>query len=113
MQSIWPSLVVFLAVLAAIPLAGWLLRRSQALGGQAGGALGIGGALAVGARERIVLVRVGRRWLLVGVTPQAISLLSDLGEAPEMPGMPEGAAQPGTSARFAELLRKSAGSRAH
>lgn len=121
MQSIWPSLVVFLLVLAAIPVAGWLLRRSPILSAQTGGVLGVGASIAVGTRERIVLVRAGSRWVLVGVTPQSISLLSEFSEAPQIPETPADApsrepartATPGLrgSSPFSDLLRRGAGIR--
>ena len=114
MQSIWSSLAVFVLILAAIPLSAWLLRRSQGLRGGPAAALNVHCAVAVGTRERIAIVRADRKWLVVGVTTQSISLLAELDEPPaELPG----SAWPGSTAagsdattgggvrRFADLLR--------
>jgi len=99
MQSAWLSLLVFVLLLAAIPATAWLMRRGQsAVRGNAG--LEIAGAIAVGARERIALVRADRKWLVVGITPQSITLLTELDGPPaEVPAI--AAATPG----FADLLR--------
>ncbi|HRO59762.1 MAG TPA: flagellar biosynthetic protein FliO, partial [Burkholderiaceae bacterium] len=61
------------------------------------------------------IVRADRKWLVVGVTSQSISLLAELDEPPaELPGgaWPGGSATAGTEAtagggvrRFADLLR--------
>ena len=66
----------------------------------------------VGTRERIAIVRADRKWLVVGVTSQSISLLAELDEAPaELPGAwasaDAAAATDATSGvrRFADLLR--------
>ena len=114
MQSIWSSLAVFVLILAAIPLSAWLLRRSQGLRSGAA-ALNVHCAVAVGTRERIAIVRADRKWLVVGVTSQSISLLAELDEAPaelQAGSWPGGipAAGPTSTAgggvrRFAELLR--------
>ncbi|HMM51121.1 MAG: flagellar biosynthetic protein FliO [Burkholderiales bacterium] len=100
MQPLWPSLLVFLLVIAAIPATAWLLRRGQSLGVRGNAGLGIAGALAVGPRERIALVRADARWLVVGITAQSITLLA------ELDGPPAGlAATTTTASGFPELLR--------
>ena len=100
MQSAWPSLLVFVLILAAIPASVWLVRRGQSgVRGSAG--LEIAGALAVGARERIALVRADRKWLVVGITPQSITLLTEL-DAP--PCTDEGTATVAAT-RFPDLMR--------
>ena len=100
MQSLWSSLAVFVLILAAIPLSAWLLRRSQGLRGGPAAALDVHCAVAVGTRERIAIVRADRKWLVVGVTTQSISLLAELDEAPaDLPGgaRSSGEAAAGTS----------------
>jgi flagellar protein FliO/FliZ len=100
MQSVWPSMLVFLLVIAAIPATAWLLRRGQSLGARGNASLAIAGAVAVGPRERIALVRADAKWLVVGITPQSITLLTELDGPPaEVPAI--AAATPG----FADLLR--------
>ncbi len=86
MTSSWTALLWLVVVVAAIPAALWLLKRSGMAGRLGGGAAGIGlkqvGALALGPQQRLVAVEVGsgeqRRWLLLGVTPQQVSTLQVL-----------------------------------
>ncbi|MFA7666343.1 MAG: flagellar biosynthetic protein FliO [Burkholderiaceae bacterium] len=108
MQPLWSSLLIFVLILAAIPASAWLLRRSQALRIGAGASLDVVGAVAVGTRERIAIVRADRKWLVVGVTPQTITLLAELDQAPDTAGAVPGSlpATVGT-ARFVDLLKKS------
>ena len=100
MQSVWPSVLVFLLVIAAIPATAWLLRRGQSFGARGNASLGVAGAVAVGPRERIALVRAEGKWLVVGITPQSITLLTELDGPPaEAPAV--ALARPG----FSDLLR--------
>jgi flagellar protein FliO/FliZ len=101
------SLLWFIAIIAMIPAALWLLKRS-AIGGGAGaaGTMRTIGALPLSANQRIVTVEVGegeaRRWLVLGVTAQSITTLHTMtpqADAPA-PGVPP--APPG----FAQLLAK-------
>ncbi|UIP28720.1 flagellar biosynthetic protein FliO [Photobacterium sp. TLY01] len=68
-----------LLVLVLIVILAWLLRRMK-LPGVSGGENGlqIVRQVVVGQRERIVLVQVGDEQLLIGVTPQNISMLTKL-----------------------------------
>ncbi|KKD01154.1 flagellar biosynthetic protein FliO [Photobacterium halotolerans] len=68
-----------LLVLVLIVFLAWLLRRMK-LPGVSGGENGlqIVRQVVVGQRERIVLVQVGDEQLLIGVTPQNISMLTKL-----------------------------------
>lgn len=66
-----------LAVIAVIVLCAWLLRRMQSLQ-MPGGRLRLLGGLALGQRERVVLLQVDDRQLLLGVTPQHITVLREL-----------------------------------
>jgi flagellar protein FliO/FliZ len=105
-SSLWPSLLVFILVLAAIPAAAWLLRRAQAVRFGAGGPLQVASAVSVGTRERIALVRAHDKWLVVGITPNSITLLTELDEAPA--GIDQLAGGPAGS-KFSELLRNATG----
>jgi flagellar protein FliO/FliZ len=73
------SLLSFAAVIALIPLALWLLKRTPLGGSGAGRGLKSIGVLPLSASQRIVTVEVGsgadRRWLVLGVTPGSISTL--------------------------------------
>lgn len=65
-------------VVAFILLLAWLLKRMRvpALINQKG--LSVVRQIAVGHRERIVIVQAGEEQFLVGVTPQSIQLISKL-----------------------------------
>lgn len=86
----WMSLLWFVVVLALIPLALWLLRRSG-LAGAASGPASAGprltGSLMLGPQQRVVTVEVGegaeRRWLVLGVTAQQITTLHTLSQPPQ------------------------------
>ena len=99
------SLLWFIAIIALIPCALWLLKRTPMGGGAAQGGLRSVAALPLSANQRIVTVEVGqgesRRWLVLGVTAQSITTLHTMapqGEAaaPVMPVAPA----------FAQLLGK-------
>ncbi|HMZ01408.1 MAG TPA: flagellar biosynthetic protein FliO, partial [Burkholderiaceae bacterium] len=86
----WMSLLWFGVVLALIPSALWLLKRSGLAAGAARGASAgprLTGSLALGPQQRVVTVEVGegaeRRWLVLGVTPQQITALHTLTSPPE------------------------------
>lgn len=80
-------------VIAAIVGVSWLLRRMQGRTGGAGGQLRVLGALAVGNRERIVLVRAGKTQLLVGVAPGRVQRLLVLEEPIDAQAAPGSDAQ--------------------
>lgn len=69
-----------LVVVAVIGAGAWILRRT--LRGVAGpdGALRVVGGLSLGSRERVLLLQVGERQLLIGVTPGRIQMLHVLDE---------------------------------
>jgi flagellar protein FliO/FliZ len=97
------SVLMLMLVLALIPLVLWGLKRLQNFRPGGGAAqLEVTAQLALGARERLVLVRVHDRVLVLGVTPQQISLL---GESQATGLRPAGTPQPG-NAGFAGLMRK-------
>ncbi len=105
MTSLWPSLLAFILVLAAIPVAALLLRRAQAVRFGSGGPLAVASAVSVGTRERIALVRADHKWLVVGITPNSMTLLAELDGPPAGIDI-EGAA---SAPKFSELFRRVAG----
>ena len=103
------SLLWFIAILALIPAALWLLKRTPA-GAMLGGAgssqmLRSVAALPLSASQRIVTVEVGqgeeRRWLVLGVTPSSITTLHTMAPV-------EGLAPPPAASgpAFASLLAR-------
>ena len=113
------SALWFIAILVMIPLALWLFKRSPA-GARfsSNAALGVMrqvAALPLSTNQRVVTVEVGegdsRRWLILGVTPQNISMLYTV--APPVNTQPAAAVAPATASasasavpKFAELLRR-------
>jgi flagellar protein FliO/FliZ len=100
------SLLWFLAIIAMIPCALWLLRRTPMGGGAGNGVMRSVAALPLSANQRIVTVEVGqgdeRRWLVLGVTAQSITTLHTM--APQAESASATAAPAGPA--FAQLLSK-------
>ena len=101
----WTPLLWFGAIVVLIPLALWLLKRTPLGGGMGGGPLRSVAALPLSASQRVAIVEVGsgaaRRWLVLGVSPQAITTLHTM--------EPQAEAPPGTgeqAATFSQLLSR-------
>lgn len=86
--SVGRLLFGLIVVLGLLLLCAWLIRR----GGMTGqsGLIKIVSQCAVGTRERVVLVQIGEQQLLIGVTPQQISLLHTLTEPVVAAAVPAG-----------------------
>ena len=101
MNSALGSLLAFAAVIAMIPVALWLLRRTPIGQGAAQGPMKLVATLALAPNQRVVTIEVGsgedRRWLVLGVSPGGIQPLHQ---------MPAGAAAAaaGEPLTFAQLL---------
>jgi flagellar protein FliO/FliZ len=72
-------------VLAVIGAFAWLARRVQRIAPARGSPLALRGALAVGPRERVVVLEIEGTWLVLGVAPGRVSALHALpkGTIPE------------------------------
>jgi flagellar protein FliO/FliZ len=108
--------LALLLVLAAVYAAAALLRRLRVLGPAGTAQLQVISQVALGARERAVLLRAGSRQIVVGVAPGNVRLLWALDESAATPvpssGLPEqiGAANEIPSKpTFRDLLRRSLG----
>ena len=106
MQPSLASLLWFVAVIALIPLALWLLKRSSLV---AGGTLRPGtprpvAVLPLSSQHKLVTVEVGqgdeRLWLVLGLSPQGLSTLHTM--LPQSPSADAAPAPP--AAAFAQLL---------
>lgn len=73
--SIVQVVVSLFFVLAAVVLVAWILKRINLPQNAAGSALKVVSGVAVGQRERIVLVEVNDTWLVVGVAPGQVTAL--------------------------------------
>lgn len=83
-----------LLVLAAVFAAAWLVRRLRTFGKFGPGAIQVIADIAVGTKERAVLVQVGKQQLLLGVAPGRVNTLHVLTEMVQVsppPGAPAGA----------------------
>ncbi len=83
--SVGMALLSLLLVLALIIGLGWLAKRLR-LPFQSKGSIQIEQQQALGQRERLLIVNVEGQRLLIGVTPQNISLLSTLNSVQEDSG---------------------------
>jgi flagellar protein FliO/FliZ len=106
------SLLWFVGIVALIPLALWLMKRSPLMG-QMGGKPGtprLVASLAVSTQQKLVTVEVGqgdaRQWLVLGVSPQGIRTLHTMAAQEDQDGVDAGQTLPGTPApaAFAQLL---------
>jgi len=105
MPSSLAPLLWFAAIVALIPLALWLLKRTPVGGLAAHGVLRSVAVLPLSPSQRIVTVEVGRgaerRWLGLGVSTQSITTLHTMEPQAEPP--PSGA-EP--AAAFSQLLSR-------
>jgi flagellar protein FliO/FliZ len=73
------SLLGFVAIIALIPIALWLLKRTPIGGGAAHGVMRTVAMLPISANQRLLTVEVGtgddKKWLVLGVTPAGITTL--------------------------------------
>lgn len=92
--SILQIMFSLLLVLAAIVLVGWLLKRMNVTHKGSGNLLKVIGGVAVGQRERVVLVEIEDTWLVIGVGPGQIRTLhtlpkSSLSSEPALSAQPD------------------------
>ncbi len=82
--SILQVIFSLLLVLAAVVLVAWILKRINLPQHAAGNLLKVQATVAVGQRERIVLVEINDTWLVVGVAPGQVRTLHSMPKA-ELP----------------------------
>lgn len=94
-----------LLVVGLIFFLAWLLRRMQGVAVKGGQVIEIVGSRAIGPRDRLLLVQVGKEQILLGYTPGSIEALHVLAEPVEVP---ESARQatPEFAQRLMELMGK-------
>lgn len=96
-------------VIGVILLCAWLLRRLHGARPLPGQALRIMGSIAVGQRERVVIVAVDDTWLVLGVSSGQVSKLHHM-PAPSTPTAPGEAPARGFAERLARAVRQAPGS---
>ena len=103
--TVFTSLLWFIAILALIPTALWLLKRTPAGGASVHGLMRTVAVLPLAPGQRLLTVEVGRgdarRWLVLGVTGQQITTLHEM--APQDEAVPPA---PQAAAPFAQLLAR-------
>lgn len=97
-------LVGLLLVIGLIFLLAWLLRRVQQLNPRGNQAIKVISTQALGARERLVLVQVGKEQVLLGLSAGRITPLHVLEEPVHLPDVEP--ANPEFAQRLMELLGK-------
>ena len=102
-SSLGGMLLSLLLVIGVILLAAWLLRRLPGLNASGNALLKVRATLAVGMKERLVLVEAGGETLLIGVSAGGVQCLHRF-EAP----LPEPTE---TGPNFAALLAQRLGAR--
>ena len=104
--SAFTSLLWFVAILALIPLALWLAKRTGSGGAATQGLMRTVAVLPLAPNQRLVTVEVGRgdarRWLVLGITAQQIATLHEMAPQDEDSSLPPAPA----AAPFAQLLRR-------
>jgi len=82
-------LLAFVAVIALIPVALWLLRRSGYAGAGQDGLLRTVSSLSLSPSQKVVVVEMGQgataRWLVLGVTAENIHCLTQMDAPAEVP----------------------------
>jgi flagellar protein FliO/FliZ len=81
MPSLWRMVGALAVVLALLGGLAWLLRRGHLARRRSTG-MGIESAISLGERRSLVVVSVEGRRLLVGLAPNHVSLVTELGPAP-------------------------------
>ena len=83
-------LLAFVAVVALIPLALWLMRRSGLGGAPQGNLLRTVSSLSLSPSQRVVVVELmqgaASRWLVLGVSGERITALDKLDAPSQLPG---------------------------
>ena len=108
------SFLWFIAIIAMIPLALWLLKRTPMGGGATQGLLRSIAVLPVSQNQKLLTVEVGsgdeRRWLVLGVTPSAITTLHTMAPAtPAVQPSPDAIAPASFAQLFARVRGKGGG----
>ena len=102
--SILQVIFSLLLVLAAVALVAWVLKRVNLPQHGTGSLLKVISGVAVGQRERIVLVEINDTWLVVGVAPGQVRTLHSMPKA-ELP-IPQAVASSEAGRKFQDWLKQ-------
>lgn len=94
-----------LLVIGAIVAFGWIFSRSKMIGGGNSDAIRIVASRALGAKERLMLVEIADKQLLIGMTPAHVQTLHVFDSPVVSSGSGSGAGATGYPAGFRGRLR--------
>ncbi len=80
MDNVLEVTLGLLVVLILIFVVAWLVKRYGSFHSTAGGNLRVVGGLSLGQKERVMLVQVGEKQILLGVSPGRVAMLHVLEE---------------------------------
>jgi len=103
--NVLQMLLGLIVVLLVIFGSAWMIKRLGRWQGALTDEMKVLGGLPLGARERIVLVQVGKQQLLIGMAPGTIRTLHVLEEPIEV-AQGKGLAQTPLAEKFATILKK-------
>jgi len=107
--GLFGAFFALLLVLGLIVGLAWLLKRMPGSGFRPADGLRVVASLHLGTKERAVVVEVGGRQLLLGVSPGGVTLLHELPEplpAPEAPRLPNLKELPNFAQLLSQRLRR-------
>ena len=96
-------------VLAAVFAAAWIVRRLRTCARPGAGAINIIADVALGTKERAVLIQVGAQQLLVGVAPGRVNTLHVLAEPVRTDDAQRGGGGEARAVDFKSILKRSLG----
>ncbi len=79
-SPVWSLVVALILVAGAAAAATWVLRHWKGSVGRREGPLQLVHVIALGPRERLALVRIGGRYLVLGITPTSINRVTELSD---------------------------------
>lgn len=105
-SGLFQVLMVLFVVLGLMVAAAWILKKFNTTGTISGGTIKIIGGVAVGSRERIMVVEVADQWIVVGITASSITALSTMQKQEALPLPEEQATSGNFSSRLKQFIEK-------
>ena len=104
-QDVLGVLFGLVVVLGSVVVVGWLYARSRGLQGMAGQAINVVAAQSLGPKERIVLVEVGGKQIVVGMTSAQLQTLHVFDEPVVLSGSDTSVVPTAFAERLRSMLR--------